>query len=171
MDTQTRIRQLRRRGLSVGRLRHWLIYKPLAVLLVILLLPTLPWIGGASGPYQASAQVQGCTATGNSIIQNYCVDGVAYFADLFQLEQESVSAYLALHRIPQTDANVIYDYGRSDLRNAVRGVMVSQLQAIFAMPASARDRHQQSLYNWMQGLVHDNEVNMHLIALNTFRSW
>jgi hypothetical protein len=170
MDTQTRTRKLRRRGLSVGRLRHWLIYKPLAVLLVILLLPTLPWVGRVSAPFQVSAQ-QGCTATGNSIIQNYCVDGVAYFADLYQLEQDSVKAYLALHGIPQTEANVIYDYGRSDLRNAVRGVMMSQLQGIFATPASARDRHQQSLYNWMQSLVNDNEVNMRLIALNTFRSW
>jgi hypothetical protein len=171
MDTQRHSRRLRRRGLSVGRLRHWLIYKPLAVLLVILLMPTLPWIGGASAPYQASAQVQGCEATGNSIIRNYCVDGVAYFADLYQLEQDAVKAYLALHGLPQTEANVIYDYGRSDLRNAVRGVMMSQLQAIFATPASTRDRHQQSLYNWMQSLVHDNEVNMRLIALNTFRSW
>jgi hypothetical protein len=171
MDTQTHIRKLRRRGLSVGRLRQWLIYKPLAVLLMILLLPTLPWIGGASAPYQASAQVQGCAATGTSIIRNYCVDNVAYSADLFQLEQDAVSAYLALHGIPQTEAHVIYDYGRSDLRNAVRGVMMSQLQAIFATPASARDRHQQGLYNWMQALVHDNEVNMRLIALNTFRSW
>ena len=61
MDTQPHNRRLRRRGLSVGRLRHWLIYKPLAVLLVILLMPALPWIGGASAPYQVIFEQFGFT--------------------------------------------------------------------------------------------------------------
>ena len=167
MDT----RKLRRRQFSVGVLRQWLVYKPLAVLLAFLLLPRLPWMEGEGASAVVSAQVEGCTPSGNTIIRNYCVDSVFYGADLFQLENDAVKAYLALHLIPQTDANVIFLYGRSDLRNAIRGVMMSRLQGIFATPASARTPHEQSLHNWMQRLVHNNEINMRLIALNTFRSW
>jgi hypothetical protein len=88
-----------------------------------------------------------------------------------QFENDSVSAYLALHNIPQSDAHVIYDYGRSDLRTAVRGVMMSTLQGIFGTPASQRTPHQQNLYNWMQGLVHSDEISMYQNALNSFHSW
>ena len=37
----------------------------------------------------------------------------------------------AMHGLPQSDAHVIYNYGRTDLRNAIRGVMLSRLQGIF----------------------------------------
>ena len=167
METRT----LRRHLFSVGGLRRWLIYRPLAVLVAILLLPGLPGMEGESGSAAVSAQVAACTPDGNSIIRNYCVEGAFYGADLVQFERDAVSAYLALHQIPQSDAYVIYQYGRSDLRNAVRGVMMSMLQGIFGMDASARTRHEQSLYDWMQSLVRNNEVNLRLIALNTFRSW
>ena len=78
-------------------LRRSFIYQPLAVLMAILMLPALSWLdfGGAGArPFQAHAQVGGCNATGNTIIQNYCANGTGYSLDLTQFENDSVSAYL-----------------------------------------------------------------------------
>ncbi|HEY2017982.1 MAG TPA: hypothetical protein VGH38_30970, partial [Bryobacteraceae bacterium] len=174
MEKQTRNRKLWNRGLNVRSLRRCLIYKPLAVVMAILMLPALSWMdygGAGAGAFRASAQIQGCAATGTSIIRNYCVNGVAYFVDLTQFENDAVSAYLAMHNLPPTDAHVIYDYGRSDLRTAVRGVMMSILLGIFTKPASARSVHEQSLFNWMQAMVHANEISMYQTALSSFHSW
>src|SRR5215471_16248304 len=91
-------------GLTVASLTRWLIYKPLAILMAILLAPGLSWMGSGAGarPFQASAQIQlqGCASTNNSIIQTYCANGVIYFNDLVQFESDSVAAYLAMHGLP-----------------------------------------------------------------------
>src|SRR5580692_811865 len=100
-------------GLTVSGLRRWLIYQPLAILLAILVLPDVSWMERAGGPFQAHAQIvlAGCAATSNSIIQNYCPNGISYFNDLVQLESDAVNAYVGFHGIPVTDAYVIYTYG------------------------------------------------------------
>jgi hypothetical protein len=134
MQNQTRHRRIMP-WLTLISLRRSLIYKPLAVLMAILLLPALTWMesGGAGArPFQARAQtIQGCASTTNSIIQSYCANGIVYYTDLVQFESDSVTAYLALHNLPQTDAAKIYSYGRSDLRTAVRGVMMTTLLGIY----------------------------------------
>src|SRR6266481_5782308 len=174
METQKRNRKLRSRGFTLTALRRSLIYKPLAIVMAVLLLPALSWMesGGANArPFQANAQAQGCTSTTNSIIQNYCVNGSAYFLDLFQFEQEAVDAYRKVHSLPTTDAHVIYDYGRQDLRNAVRGVMMDLLKDIILKPASKRTAHEQALYNWLQTLVQQNEIGEYTAALNNYASF
>src|SRR5580700_961532 len=105
---------------NVARLRRWIVYQPLALIMAILLLPSLSWIeSGSAGAraFQANAQIQGCSSTTNSIIQNYCVNSRAYRADLTQLEQDAVNGVLAFHALPASEAHVIYDYGRMDLRD------------------------------------------------------
>src|SRR5204863_463324 len=63
-----------------------------------------------------------------------------FFAHLAQLELDAVNAYLIAHAIPVTQANrnVVYQYGRSDLRNAIRAIMFANLLAIIqkAPPAA-----------------------------------
>ena len=169
--------------LTVVSLRRSLIHKPLAVLMSILLLPALTWMesGGSSArPFTAQAQgIQGCTSTTNSIIQSYCVNGVVYYTDLVQFESDSVSAYLALHNLPQTDTQLIYSAGRTDLRTAVRGVMLSSLLGIIQTapatatcgPPNCRSTHQQNLFNWLQALVQTNETNLYTNAINQFQTW
>jgi hypothetical protein len=165
-------------GLTVGDLRHWIIYRPLAIALALLL--AMPIIsefeGGAPGArhFLASAQGGGCgPAFPNAIIQVDCVNGQLFnlFGDLAQLESDSVSAYLGLHNLPATDASVIYSYGRSDLRDAVRGIMLSILLGIIAKPASSRTQHEQLLYKWLQTLVQKNEISMYTNAISQFNSW
>src|SRR5271170_428629 len=99
------LRHIRRHllpGLNAGGLRRWIGYQPLALMMAILLLPSLSW--KQTGPFQAHAQgVVGCTSTINSIIQNYCTTTVGnqiggnFYTDLAQLESDAVNAYLAAH--------------------------------------------------------------------------
>ncbi len=174
------MRTLKRRfaTLTVARLPRLAIYKPLAVLMAILLAPAVSWIessgsGGAAGPFQAQAQlpvqpVQGCTSNNNSIIQNYCFNGSIYYNDLVQLESDGVNVYLGLHGLPASDAHVIYDYGRQDLRNGVRAAMFQILMAIIQKPASSRTAHEQNVYTLLQGIVQSNEIALYTDALNEY---
>ena len=156
-------------GITVGDMRRWLIYRPLAVLLVILLAPIASWMEGGSGhharPFQASAQTFYCTS--NCIIRNDPIG--QYSLDVLQLEYDAVNAYLGIHNLPVSDAHIVYDYGRQDLRDAVRAVMIEILVGIINEPASQRTTHQQNLYNWLQGIVYNNEVNLYKLAIGQYQ--
>lgn len=127
--------------LRVSDLTRSAIYQPLAVLLAVLLLPSISWIQSGPGlnsvssgaPFQASAQVVigGChPAQPNSIIQVVCPGGLLFAPDLYQLESDAVTAYLNEHNLPASDAHVIYDEGRTDLRSAIRATIFAALLAI-----------------------------------------
>src|SRR5580700_5158741 len=178
MLTRGQIKRYLLPDLNVGGLRRWIAYQPLALLLAILMLPSLSWMGGDhTGLFQARAQLSSCTSTTNSIIQNYCTTpvgnqlGANFQTDLMQLESDAVSSYLAVHNLPATDAHVIYDYGRADLRNAIRGHIISILLGIITTPASSRTAHQQALYQWLQSLVWVNEIADYTDAYGEFLSW
>jgi len=163
-------------ALSVSGVTRWLIYKPLVVLLAVLVAPVLSWMQGGGPavphPFQANAQgAQGCTSTSNTIIQTYCVNGILYGPDLIQFESDAVSTYLSIHSLPATAAPLIYSTGREDLRNQIRGVMLNLLQSIILTPASRRSTHDQNLYNWLQTLVQQNEITEYTQALNNFSSF
>ena len=167
-----------RSALSMKRpfaaLRRSRVYQPLAVLLAVLLAPAVSWMQtGAGGPFQAKAQVAGgCVSLSTSIIQNYCdASGNLYLTDLTQLESDAVNGYLAEHNLPASDATVIYLYGRSDLRSAIRAHMLALLQTYFTTPAASRTPHQQGLYNWMQSLIQKNEISLYGNAVNQYNSW
>ncbi len=163
--------------LNVVAVRRWLIYKPLAILLSILMAPAISWMerGGASDrPFAASGQtVSGaCTGGANTIIQNYCdAAGKIYGADLVQLESDAVNGYLAEHDLPSTDANVIYQYGRSDLRSAIRAHLMALLVGYINIPAASRTAHQQSVIKWFQSLVGKNEIANYQNAVNQYETW
>jgi len=50
MESQSRTRKLRCRGLGVISLRQSLIFQPIAVLMAILLLPVLSWMESGGAP-------------------------------------------------------------------------------------------------------------------------
>jgi hypothetical protein len=161
-------------------LRRWTIYRPLAVAMALLLMmPALSWFGrgsavsGWNGPLQASAQSTLCNPSpSNAVIQTVCPPtSYIYPSDLYQLESDAVNAYLAMHNLPSTDASVIYTYGRSDLRSAIRAQMVTIMLGVIATPAASRTTHQQHLYNWLQALVQGNEIKLYTNALSQFNSF
>jgi hypothetical protein len=172
------------RWISVAALRQSLIYRPLAVLLILMMLPTLssvlPWLQIADpmpqrsgGIFQAAAQGTVFCFPGNpaAIIRSYCTAEGVPVQELVTLESEAVGSYLALHNIPQTEANFVYLYGRKDLRNQVRTIMLSRLIGISQKPASARSAYEQALYRWFQLLVQKNEINNLLETLNHFNQY
>jgi hypothetical protein len=158
----------------VAGLRRSAVFQPLAVLMTILMLPVFSWFedgGQGTRPFQAAAQQLGCVGGPGAIIKQYCVNGISYSDDLSQLERDAANAYLGLHLLPPTDAHIIYDSGRSDLRSAVRAQMITTLLEIVKTPASSRTPHEQTLYNWFSSLVQANEIALYQNAVNEFSRW
>src|SRR5262245_47676096 len=155
IDAQTRNRRRRIGWLSLTGLRRCLFYKPLAILMSLLLLPAVSWMeGGGAGllAFQSGGPSDsGCFAdtTSKSIIRKYCVNDVPYGPDLVQLEADAVNMYLAEHGLPPSEAHVIYDLGRSDLRSAIRANMLAILLGIIHKAPPSRTDHEQNLYNWL----------------------
>lgn len=168
-------------ALRVSRLRRWALYRPLALVMSVLLIPSLSWLesmagiplGSSAKSFQASAQTTfPCTPSPqNAIIQTYCSTEPFNFGDLNTLESDAVNAYLAMHKLPAGDAQVIYNYGRSDLRSAIRADMLTTMFGIIGKPAAQRTAHEQFLYTWLQTLVQRNEINEYTAALNAYQSW
>ncbi|MBV8069266.1 MAG: hypothetical protein JO270_05135 [Acidobacteriaceae bacterium] len=160
-------------------IRRWFLFHPLAVAMSVLLIPSLSWfeslagipLGSGANSFQASAQSSGGTGCGaasaTAIIRTNCVNGQLFnlFGDLNQLESDSVNAYLGLHGLPATDASVIYTYGRQDLRDAIRASMFTQMVAIIKKAPSERTPHEQTLFNWLQLLVQQNEIALYTNAI------
>jgi len=73
---------------AVGRSR---LRKPLALALALLVSPLLHRVGPHRDdprPLEANAQVGSlCTATGNGIIRDYCIDQTSYAVSLIELER------------------------------------------------------------------------------------
>ncbi|HEY7307055.1 MAG TPA: hypothetical protein VH601_23220, partial [Bryobacteraceae bacterium] len=175
-------KRTRSTGLFLSRFRRSVIYQPLAALLAVLLMPSFSWfesragipLGATAKSFQLGAQagIQGCNSPrGNRIIQTVCVNGSPYEADLDQLEADAVKAYLALHGLPASEANLIYSLGRTDLRSAIRSQMLGILLDIIAKPDNARSPHEQALYRWMQALIQQNEIAEYAQALAEYRKW
>lgn len=101
----------------------------------------------------------------NSIIQH---PGDAYAADVQQLESDGVQAFLSVHNLPSTDAPLLYQYGRQDLRDELRAWIYGTLTSVISKPAAARTQHEQNLYNWMEGMVYQNEVAEYASAVGEY---
>ena len=167
--------------LTVAGLRRSVVYRPLSILIAALLLPVLPRAesGGAPPrPFEAAAQqvdataeTAGCSVLLNTIVRDNCRNGVPLVPALFKLETDAVNAYLAEHNMSPADAHLIYDYGRSDLRNAIRGNMAAILIGIINKPADERTAHEEALHTFFTNLIHQNEISLYTNALNEFRRW
>jgi hypothetical protein len=155
-------------GISVVRITRSFIYRPLAVILAIVLLPMLCRYQGDSGIWSSEASAAALPGS-KTVIQNHGIGPIA--SDLVQLENKAVAAYLGLHKLPDSDANIIYTYGRSDLRGAVRGLMFDILMGIIETPASERKKPEKALYEWFQRLVQQNEIEYYKLALDQFGAW
>lgn len=161
---------MKRGAISIIRLERWFIYRPLAAILAVLMVPMFSGLGSDAGIRALQASAAGLGES-KSIIQNYCVGHLCYFADLGQLERDAVAGYLGLHNLPPDDAHIIYDYGRTDLRSAIRGAMFNILEGIIEKPASERDSHERNLYSWLQALVQQNQIEQYKVAIAAFNSW
>ena len=167
------------RALMLRSLRRRAFYRPLALAMSVLLIPSLSWFESVAGiplgcsakSFQASAQTTGGTGCGaasaTAIIRTNCVNGQLFnlHGDLSQLESDAVNAFLGLHGLSASDASVIYTYGRQGLRDQIRASMIAQMLTIIKKPASERTPHEQTLFSWLQLLVQQNEIALYTNAI------
>ncbi len=92
-------------------------------------------------------------------------------ADLQQFENDAVSTYLQLHHIPQSESNFVYQYGRADLRNAIRGLMFDDLLRIIQEDPSTRTPHEQAIFDWFKGVVYNLELADYKAAAADADAW
>ncbi len=88
-----------------------------------------------------------------------------------KLEADAVNAYLATHKMPASEASVIYEYGRTDLRTKIRTMMSTTLFGIVSKDPSIRTAHEQRLYTWLQGYVQKNEIALYTKAVAHYNAW
>lgn len=158
--------------MNVTAMRRSRLRKPLALTLALLVSPFLNWFGprdGGRSPLAANAQVGSlCTATGNSIIRDYCIDQISYAPSLIALERQAVESVLGMHGMDASEAATVYNAGRRDLRNEVRAMMHSIMLNIIAKKAAERTAQEQELYTWMQKLIQRYEIRMYEQALSHY---
>ncbi len=157
-------------------MRRSILYQPLAVLLAVIMLPPFSWISGAgrasSMSVTAQINVPGCTPSAGRIIQDlggFCDPNWADTADVQQFENDTVSAWLTAHQLPQSEGALIYQFGRSDLRSELRGYMVLKLLDIAS--STARTGHEQALYLGLQKKIQQYEIALYTAALDEYKRW
>ena len=142
---------------SVGRFQRVPLIKPLAILLALLMLPPeLPIIGNFSLASKAQAQITVC---GNqaSIFQVCSTPSNAF-------EVEAVSDYEKQYNLKPGDGNLIYQYGRADLRMSLRAFMFDKLVAAINNTPANRTSAEQGMINYFQGLVQQHEIAQYTAA-------
>jgi hypothetical protein len=152
-------------------MRRSTFYQPLEVFMALLMAPPFSWLGGlgsvssgsgrtrSAAPFRAAASsfLPSCNED-TSILKPGCEINPAGLSDivrdrsgntdLLQFESDAVQAYLALHMLPASDAGLIYNSGRPDLRIVIRGIMFAALLAIISKPAADRTPHEQAIFSW-----------------------
>jgi len=161
MKQQQRL-AVRRMWMSIGRMRQLSFYKPIAVLLAILVSPLPSWFEGPNSPSPFKAQAQTTTYCDTTLSSNVnCIFDVranGAIRELVQLEKESVDAYLLTHGLPLSEGPKVYQFGRQDLRSAVRAVIYTKMLNIIMTPAANRSTYEARLYRWLQESVQANEI-------------
>jgi hypothetical protein len=157
-------------AISVIRVKRCVIYRPLAAILALLVVQMFSGFLSDVG-IQADQASAASLGPSKAIIRNACIGSKCYTGDTIQLEADAVQAYLGLHNLPAGDAQIIYDYGRADLRDAVRGMIFNILLGIINKPASERTPHETALYAWLQGLVWQNQIQQFALARYWFLVW
>ena len=142
---------------SIGRLPGARFMKPLAILLAILLLPPeLPILGLFSFGSKAKAQITVC---GNqaSIFQ-VCTQASNAF------EVEALSDYEKQYNLLPGDGNLIYKYGRTDLRMSFRSFMFDKFLAAVLGSSANRTGAEQGMISYFQGVVQQHEIAQYTAA-------
>src|SRR5215813_50803 len=159
-----------RRGARVSiAMRRSLYFRPLAIGLAFLLLriPLPPPIGLAQ---PAFAGVDSCSPSADRILQDICPDGTPD-GTLIKFEQDIVHDWLTLHRMPLSNAALIYQHGRSDLRSDIRAAMYARLLTIIAKSEKDRTLEEQYLFLWFRKQVTDKEVGLFQHAVDERDRW
>jgi hypothetical protein len=160
-----------RRGapLSTAARRRSLFFRPLALVLSFLLL-RIPLLAPSGLVQPAFAAVDPCSPSANRILQDICPDGTPD-GILIKFEQDTVDDWLTAHRMPLSNAALIYQHGRSDLRSQIRAAMYARILAIIDKSEKDRTLEEEYLFLWFRQLVQDKEVGLFQHAVDERNRW
>jgi hypothetical protein len=96
----------------------------------------------------------------NAIVQD-CIGASGNF------EFNMVQSWLAGHNMPASDQSLIYQYGRRDLRNQLRGFMLSYIDGVISNSGST----DATTYQWMQALIYPKELNEYDTAVKQYNGF
>lgn len=164
-----RTRSRRRQTRLTAVIRKAFYFRPLALVLAFLLLriPFVPQIGSVQPAY---AGVDPCASSADRILQDICPNGVPD-TTLMNFEQETVDAWLTAHGMPLSNADLIYQHGRGDLRSVIRAAMFARILAIIAKSSAGRTATEQYIFEWFRQRVQDKEVGVVQYAVDERDRW
>src|SRR5262249_59723920 len=161
-------RSCRRACLSTA-MRRSVSFRSLALVLAFLLL-RIPLLAPIGPVQPAFAAVDPCSPSADRILQDICPDGVPDGV-LIKFEQDIVHDWLTAHRMPLSNAALIYQHGRIDLRSEIRAAMLARILAIIAKSEKDRTLEEQYLFLWFRQQVTDKEVGLFQHAVDERDRW
>jgi len=159
----------RRRTRLTAVIRGASYFRPLALALAFTLL-RIPLLGPIGSAQPAFAAVDPCDPAPDRILQDICSNGVPD-TTLMNFEHDTVDAWLTAHKMPLSDASLIYEHGRSDLRSLIRAAMLARILGIIAKSEAERTGDEQYIFEWFRQKVQAKEVGIYQHAVNERDSW
>src|SRR5262245_34748224 len=150
-------------------MRRSLYFRPLALALAFMLL-RIPLLAPIGLVQPAFAGVDPCSPSADRILQDNCPDGVPDLV-LIKFEQDTVDDWLTAHRMPLSNAALIYQHGRSDLRSEIRSEIYVRILAIINKSQVERTPEEQYLFLWFRQQVADKEVGLYQHAVDERDRW
>ena len=87
------------------------------------------------------------------------------------VETNAATSYVLAHGLLVSEAQYIYEYGRQDLHDQIRGLMFTELVSIITKPASERTAEEADALQWLTCLVFAHEYAAYGVALNNSKSF
>ncbi|QOY86827.1 dockerin type I domain-containing protein [Paludibaculum fermentans] len=112
--------------LSVSRMVRSVLRAPLALLLILLMLPKVPFLAPLSLVPKAQA---------------------AWPVDPGSWERGVVAGYLTALGLPESDVDLVQQYGRADLRDDIRALLLTKLITVIETPEAQRSVADQAYYD------------------------
>lgn len=135
--------------------------------LALMLLAHLP-VATPIGPVRPALAQDACGPSADRILQDICRDEQTRL-NLMEFEEDTVNGWLTAHQMPLSDAGLIYQHGRSDLRSVLRAQMLARILGIIHQ--SERTANEQFVYDWFSQVVHQHEVGVYQFAVDERDRW
>ena len=88
---------------------------------------------------------------------------------LSSFEHNIVNSWLALRGLPDSASSLIYQYGRSDLRDELRSHMFAYITSAITKEPAQRNDDERAVLAWLQEAVRQNEIEYYKAAVDEIR--
>lgn len=109
-----------------------------------------------------------CAPNPNRIIQAVCGQ-IIPTNEILQFEADSLRQYVAAHQMQESDIARIFQYGDTEMKGEIRGLMLRRIVQI--VQSTNRNQHERYIYDWVGDLVWKMEKEQARVALADYTSW